>query len=204
MSDHFGTLCIKGLNDYGFGFDSLKLINYLSHRKQRTKINHSYCSWEEVLFEMLQGSKLGLILFNSFLSDLFLIIKDTYFASYADDNTIYKANNNINEVITYYNSQPKRLFIWFSNNQMKGNSDKYHFIISSKDCSEIKIGNSLTKSSNCNKILGVKIDTKLTFDDHIKDMCRKANSKLCVPGRVSLYMGLGKKKLIMSSFFAAV
>ena len=38
---------------------------------------------------------LGTILFNNFLSDLFLIIKDTDFASYTDDNTIYKASSNI-------------------------------------------------------------------------------------------------------------
>ena len=45
-------------------------------------------------------------IYNIFLSDLFLIIKDTDFASCADDNTIYKTNNNINDVIAYYSSQP--------------------------------------------------------------------------------------------------
>ena len=58
--------------------------NYLSLRKQRTKINHSYCSWEEVLCGVLQGSILSPILFYIFLSDLFLIIKDSDFASYTD------------------------------------------------------------------------------------------------------------------------
>ena len=30
------------VNGYGFGFNLLKLVNnYLSHRKQRTKLNHS-------------------------------------------------------------------------------------------------------------------------------------------------------------------
>ena len=48
------------LNAYGFSFNLLKLINnYLSQRNQRTKINHSYSSWEEVLFEVPQGSILG-------------------------------------------------------------------------------------------------------------------------------------------------
>ena len=108
--------CELGLNAYGFGFDSLKLINnYLSHRKQRTEINHSYCSWKRVLFAVLQGSILGPILLNIFLSDLFLFIKETDFASYADDNTIFKASNNISDVIAYYNSHPKRFFRWFSN-----------------------------------------------------------------------------------------
>ena len=76
-------------------------------------------------------------------------------------------------------------------------------VISSQVSREIKIGNSMIKSTNCDKLLGVKIDTKFTFDGHIKDMCRKTNCKLCVLGRVTLYMGLRKKKLLMNSFFAA-
>lgn len=64
------------LNSRGFSFNSLNLTkNYLSHRKQRTKINHSGNSWEEVLLGVPQGSILDPILFNVFLSDLFLIIK---------------------------------------------------------------------------------------------------------------------------------
>ena len=59
----------------------------------------------------------------------------------------------------------------------------------------------MIKSSNCEKVLGVKINTKLAFDDH-KDMWRKASNKLCALGRVTPYVGLGKK-LLMNSFFAA-
>ena len=86
---------------------------------------------------------------------------------------------------------------------MKANTDKCHLIISSNDSSEIKIGNSLIKSSNCKKLLGVKNDTKLTFDDPMKDLCREANNKLCALGMVTPCMGLGRKKLLMNSFFAA-
>ena len=93
-------LIIAKLNAYGFSLSALKLMqNYLIERKQRTKINQACSSWEEILFGVPQGSIFGLILFNIFLSDLFLVVQNVDFASYADDNTIYNSIENINDVI---------------------------------------------------------------------------------------------------------
>ena len=63
---------------------SLKIVHsYLNDRKQGVKINNQYSSFEEILFGVPQGSLLGLLLFNIFTNDLFLIIKDIDIASYA-------------------------------------------------------------------------------------------------------------------------
>ena len=43
-------LIIARLNAYGFNLAALKLVNeYISERRQRTKINNSYSTWEDIL-----------------------------------------------------------------------------------------------------------------------------------------------------------
>ena len=150
-------LIIAKVNSYGFNLTALNLIN-LTKRKQRTKINQSYSSWEDILFGVPQGSILGPILFNIFLSDLFLIVDDVDIANYADDNSIYREHENIDDLITSSQDATAKLFKWFSDNQMK----------------EIHIGDSLIESSTCDKLLGIKIDSKLRFDDHIQELCKRS------------------------------
>ena len=62
-------------------------------------MNDSYRPWRDVIFGVPQGSVLGPLLLNMFLSDLFLIVKDVDIASYADDNTLYDSCDTIEEAI---------------------------------------------------------------------------------------------------------
>ena len=136
-------MIIAKLNSYGFNLTALNLIhNYLTKRKQRTKINQSYSSWEDILFGVFQGSILGPIFSNIFLSDLLLIVDDVDITHYADDNTIYKEHENIEDLITYLPDAAAKLFKWISGNQMKGNTDKCHLLLSKDESAEIHIGDS--------------------------------------------------------------
>ena len=57
-----------------------------------------------------------------------------------------------------------------SDNEVKGNCNKYHFTTNTDETHQIFIGNYLIGSSGCKKLLGVKTDSKLTFDDLVKNM----------------------------------
>ena len=88
---------------------------------------------------------------------------------------------------------------------MKGNTDKYHLIVSTDEPIEIRVGEYLIKSSTCEKLLGVKIDKKLNFDTYVKDLCKKANNKLRALARATytIHVSRKKKKLFMNFFFNA-
>ena len=93
-------------------------------------------------------------------------MNETEFASYADNNTPYTSGQNIDNVIRTLENDSVRLFKWFSNNQMKANKDKCHLLLSNKERVTMKIGETEIKSSNCEKLLGIKIDN-LTFNKYL-------------------------------------
>ena len=76
---------------------------------------------------------------------------------------------------------------------MKGNADKCHLIMSTNNAPKLKVGDSLIKASTCGKLLGVKIDYKQTFDNHVANLCKKANNKLRALARATPYMTIENK-----------
>ena len=126
----------------------------------------------------------------------------TYFdiINYADDNTAYLAANEPHEVLKKLENVSVELLKWFKNNGMKVNTNKCHLLISLKNDLEANIEETIIKSSNSEKLLGVIIDNKFNFEKHIDDLCDNASQKLNALARVSSYMDLPKRRLIMKAF----
>ena len=194
-------LLIAKLHAYGFSLSALRLMySYLPNRKQRTKINESYSSWEEILYGVPQGSILGPLLFNIFMCDLFLIVNDIGFANY---NTPFVFGNNPIEVLKCLEDASDKLFEWFSNNQMKANPGKCHLLTSSMTPTSINIKGYVINSSLCEKLLGVTIDSKLSFNAHLDKILSKARQIVHVLARIAPYMSIPKRILIVNSFFTS-
>ena len=56
-------------------------LNYLTNRKQRTKIGQVYSPWDEITSGVPQGSILGPLIFNIDLCDMFFTLNNHEIAS---------------------------------------------------------------------------------------------------------------------------
>ena len=194
-------LVIAKLNAYEVSSSDLRFVHsHLKNRMQRTKINSEYSSWKEIMFGFPQGSILGPLLFDIFLCDLFLIMENIDIASCTDYNTPYTTGISIEEVIQKLEKASKTLFQWFGDNQMKANADKCYFLCSSNREVSLTIENQIIKNSKFGKLLVIKLDSKVNFNPHIHDICQKTGQKLNAISRLTPYMGLAKRRLLVNAF----
>ena len=195
---------IAKLQAYGFNNKALRLVkDYLSNRKQRTKIGQEYSSWNEIKFGVPQGSILGPIFFSIDLCDLFFIMKDVDIASFADDNTTYLSANDNTSLVKTLEDSACSIFKWFKNNQMQGNADKCYVLLSTNEKIVTKVDSAEIENSQSEKLLGVTIDSQLSFEKHINNICGKPKAKLSTLSRVAHFMNFNNRKKLMNAFFKA-
>ena len=85
---------------------------------------------------------------------------------------------------------------------MKANSGKSHLILSTSTSSTENINGDI-KNSESEKLLGVTIDYKLDFEEHLLKVCDKASQNLDALERISSYMNINQRKHIMKAFISS-
>ena len=93
------------------------------------------------------------------------------------------------------------LFKWFTENELKGNASKCNLLISSSENVHVNIGTRQIKNTNCKRLLGIDIDCKLRFENHINYICSKARAKIKALARKAPFLNKRKRKLLMNAFF---
>ena len=95
----------------------------------------------------------------------------------------------------------KEIFKWLKDNECREIQINGHVLISASQKLHLNIGTSQIENSKYEKLLGVNIDSKLSFEKHLNIICGKARAKINAFGRVAPFMTFEKRRTIMNVFF---
>ena len=132
---------------------------------------------------------------------IFYFVDDEHLANYADDNTPHTTAKDIDTVLNYLANETYILIKWFDDNYFKLNGDKCKLLVSNNDENTFVVidGHRVTGQRNV-KLLGIKIDNKLNFNDHVSMIYKKASHKLHALARISPFMNKNKLRVLTKAF----
>ena len=199
--DH--VILLNKLSHYGIRGSALKWFeSYLSNRKQYVTYNGISSLTKTVKCGVPQGSILGPLLFLIYINDLCSVCKHTFPILFADDTNLFSSGKEIEALEANINSELSHISTWLKVNKLSLNIKKTHYMIfckRKKVSSNVKlsIDGELINEVDKTKFLGILIDNKLTWKQHIAyisgkishgiGMIIKARQYLNKQGMLSLY-----------------
>lgn len=111
--------------------------------------------------------------------------------NYADDNSLSFHHRNPVILQRTLESACSSAITWFRSNHMKANPEKFQAIVLSRRSGnnsprlEFNIDGAVIKPEQCVKLLGVMLDEKLTFNNHISNICKKTSKQVGALRRIA-------------------
>ena len=163
----------------GFRGPVLNLLeSYLDNRYQYIETNSFKTELKLVSFGVPQGSILGPLLFILYINDLQIATKNTGFFLYADD-TVLKSTNNKDYIAFAHRSALLEVNDWLDKNKLTINVKKTKIM---RYCRSTKteerpvnyfLNDTQIEDVECFKYLGILLDCKLNFHQHIDKVKNK-------------------------------
>jgi len=186
------SILLSKLEYYGIKNTALRWVeSYLNNRSQYVCYNtHSSC---KLICKcgVPQGSILGPLFFIIYVNDMANISKYLFLVLFADDTNAFLSGKNIDNVIQSVNVELSILAKWLCSNKLTLNVKKTHFMVFSNSRQQVtkhvSIDRHCIERVSHTKFLGVIIDEKLDFKNHIKHVQAKISKGIGILCRAKKY-----------------
>ena len=200
---------------YGVSPSSLKWFKaYLTSRKQYVRIDIVDSNSQIIRHGVPQGSILGPLLFIIFMNDINLVpISDCDLHLYADDTTMLTCSPTMDQLMTTTNQALTTIVDWFLKNKLIVNVKKTECMTVMTKAKErftpennttLSIDGNQIKQVSQHKLLGLVIDTHLSWNDHVDYIVSKAASRLFLLKKIKPFLPLKERRLFYSSMIMPV
>ena len=174
--DH--DILMAKLEFYGIRGIGLKWFqDYLSNRSQYVTYNNCKSTSNVCKCGVPQGSILGPLLFLIYINDLASNVRHCLPVLYADDTNLFFTGKSLTELTETINDELKHIDIWLQVNKLSLNVSKTQYMIFTynKKVNDIPIcitDNPINRVYS-SKFLGVIVDCKLSWRDHVCHISKK-------------------------------
>lgn len=182
--------------------------SYLRNRSQAVVVGGFCSNFIKIPSGVPQGSILGPLLYASYLYDIGNCFEHARFLMYADDIKVYMKIKNPRDSINLQADLDK-LGVYYAENRIGINISKCSYISFTRkkyaNLFDYKINNVVINKLNSVRDLGVKVDSKLTFSEHIDSITNKAYKNLGFIFRVTQpFSDVGCLKMLYYSYVRSV